>query len=122
MTGVRLSACAALAFLGLGAGSLVAPRALARNYGLPVDAPDQIAYLRALGARDAVLGLLIASFASGRTPAPLAATLALSALVGAADFALVLGARGRSAAPNLLVHGGGAIGLLALAAIVRAGR
>jgi hypothetical protein len=120
--GSTLSVCAALAFFGLGAGALAAPRELAKNYGIAVEGADQIAYLRAVGARDAVLGLLLAAFIARRERGPLAVTLALSALAGASDFALVAAARGRSAAPSLMIHGGGTIGLLALAALVRAGR
>jgi hypothetical protein len=122
MIGSILSACAALAFLSLGAGSLVAPKALAENYGLPIDGADRIAYVRALGMRDAVLGLLVATFLLRRERAPLAATLALSSIVGASDFALVLGVRGRSAPSSLLIHGTGTVGLLTIAALVRAER
>lgn len=122
MIGSALSVCAALAFLGLGAGALAAPRALAANYGIAVDGPDQIAYLRAVGARDAVLGLLIAAFLVRRETGPLAVTLALSSLAGASDFALVTAARGRSAPLSLAIHGTGTLGLLAIAALVRIGR
>ncbi len=122
MIGYALSVCAALAFLSLGAGALAAPRALAANYGIPVEGPDQIAYLRAVGARDAVLGLLIAAFLARHEPGPLAVTLALSSLAGASDFTLVARARGRSAPLSLAIHGTGTLGLLAIAALVRAGR
>jgi hypothetical protein len=120
--GSILAGGAAAAFLALGAGSLAAPRALSENYGLPVDGPDQVAYLRALGMRDAVLGLIVAVFLARGAREPLATTLALSALVGAADFTLVFRARGRAAGSSLLIHGTGTLGLLAVAALVRAGR
>jgi len=120
--GSTLSVCATLAFLGLGAGALAAPRALADNYGIAIEGPDQIAYLRAVGARDAVIGLMIAAFLARRERGPLAVALALSSLVGASDFALVAAARGRAAPLSLAIHGGGTLGLLVIAALVRAGR
>jgi hypothetical protein len=122
MIGSTLSALAAFAFLALGAGSFVAPQALAKNYGIPADGPEAVAYLRAIGARDAVLGLLIAAFLARREPASLAVVLACSALAGASDFGLVGGLRGRSATPSLLLHASGTVGLLAIAALVRVER
>ena len=62
MIGSALSALVALAFIALGIGSYVAPKSLAENYGLPVSSATEIAYLRALGTRDLVLGLLVAKF------------------------------------------------------------
>jgi hypothetical protein len=109
----------ACAFLGLGAGSLVAPRALSKNFGLPVDDATGVAYVGSLGARDAVLGLLILTFWSTQNRAGLEATIGISALAGASDFVLVSRARGPAAAPNLLLHGGGTLGLLALWAFLR---
>jgi hypothetical protein len=120
--GSALSVCAALAFLGVGSGAVAAPRALAQNYGIAVDGADQIAYVRAVGARDAILGLLILAFLARRERGPLAVTLALSAIAGASDFSLVAAARGRSAPLSLAIHGSGTVGLLAIAGFVRAGR
>jgi hypothetical protein len=118
MRGV-LAPLVAGAFLGLGAGALVAPRALSRNFGLPVDDTAGFAYVGSLGARDAVLGLLILTFWYTENRAALEATLGISALAGASDFVLVSRARGAAAAPNLLLHGGGTIGLLAIWALLR---
>ena len=122
MIGSVLSACAALAFVALGAGSFAAPEALAQNYGIALEGEGSTAYLRAIGARDAVLGLLIAAFLARRERAGLAVVVAFSALAGASDFGLVASLRGRSATPSLLLHGTGTVGLLAVAALVRAER
>ncbi|GAC1311588.1 MAG: hypothetical protein NVS2B3_15300 [Vulcanimicrobiaceae bacterium] len=119
--GSVLSALVALSFLGLGAGAAVAPGALAENYGLPSDDPTAHAYVRGLGARDAVLGLLVLRFLIAKARGPLSATVAFSALVGASDFAIVYAARGRVAKRNLAIHGGGTVGLLAVSGLVRAG-
>lgn len=121
MIGSVLSALAALSFLGLGAGSFVAPRALAENYGVPAPDETSFAYVRALGARDAVLGLIVLRFLMAKARGPLGATLALSALVGASDFAIVYASRGLVAKNNLAIHGAGTVGLLTLSGLVRAG-
>ena len=121
MIGSILSALAALSFLGLGAGSYFAPAALAENYGLPAKDETAFAYVRALGARDAVIGLIVLTFLIAKARGPLGATVALSALVGASDFAIVYGARGLAAKKNLAIHGVGTVGLLVVWALVRTG-
>jgi hypothetical protein len=117
--GSFLSALVALGFLALGAGAAVRPRALAAGYGVPADDGPQLAYVRAVGARDAALGLLVLSFLATRSRAPLRAVLGVSALVAASDFALVYGARGKAASPNLAIHGGGFAGLVAAWQLMR---
>jgi hypothetical protein len=109
---------AALAFLSIGAGAAIAPEALAVNYGIPIEDDAGRAYVRGLGARDAVLGILIAQFLRSRNREALAATLGVSALVGASDFIAVLRARGVEAAGSLAIHAAGTIGLLVAAGLI----
>jgi hypothetical protein len=116
---VLLSSLVAGAFLSLGAGALFAPRALSKNFGLPVDDDAGSAYVGSLGARDAVLGLLIWRFLATGNRAALEATLGFSTLAGASDFFLVARTRGWAAAPNLVIHGGGTLGLAGIWALVR---
>jgi len=118
--GPVLAGCVAASFLGLGAGALFAPRALAENYGLPVDEPKGIGYVRALGARDAILGLLTVAFLVQRDHRALATTVGLSALVGASDFAVIASTRGTEAPLSLAIHGTGTVGLLGIWALLRA--
>jgi len=119
--GSVLSALVALSFFSLAAGALVAPTELAENYGLPVTGEPAVAYVRALGARDAVLGILILRFLATGARGSLGATVGLSALVGASDFSIVCAARGFDAKKNLAIHGLGTVGLVAVWAFVRAG-
>ncbi len=121
MIGSILSALVALSFLGLGAGSLAAPAKLSENYGIPVKDETGFAYIRALGARDAVLGLIIITFLIAKARGSLGATVALSALVGASDFAIVATTRGLGAKNSLAIHGVGTVGLLVVWGLVRAG-
>ncbi|MBD5635093.1 MAG: hypothetical protein IAI49_11505 [Candidatus Eremiobacteraeota bacterium] len=57
-----------------------------------------------------------------RERSALATTVALCALVGASDFGLVATRRGRAAPLSLAIHASGTVGLLGIAALVRAGR
>ena len=122
MIGSALSALVALAFIGLGIGSYVAPRSLAENYGLPITSVTEIAYLRALGTRDLVLGLLVARFLlASESRGALRSTIAVSAIVAAADFGAVFGVRGGSAKQALAIHGSGIAGLLLIRALLARG-
>jgi len=108
---MRLSPAAlgGVALVGIGLGALAAPGRSARGYGLPTDDADARALVRALGARDLVLGLLLGA-AGDRERRRL---LALLAIVGATDASVVFSRRGRSRA--LGVHALGTIGLLVAA-------
>jgi len=101
----------AFGFLGIGGGAIAAPRVLAANYGLPVDDPASVAYVRALGVRDLVLGALVATFLLSSNRAALRATIGLSAFVGVADATVVFRVRGWSARNNLAIHALGAVAL-----------
>jgi len=107
-----IASLAALSFVGIGIGAAFAPEALADNYGIPIEDDTGRAYVRALGARDAILGILIAGFLASRNYQALSSTLGFSAIAGASDFALVLGMRGRSAPSSLAIHATGTFGLL----------
>ncbi len=120
MIGSALCALVAFAFVLLGIGSYVAPQALADNYGLPVSTPTETAYLRALGTRDFVLGLLIVLFLRrGDLRPALRATIGVSVLVAAGDLAAVASVRGRSAPRvSLAIHATGMVGLLCIAKLL----
>ena len=108
----------ALAFAGIGVGAAIAPEALAGNFGIPIDDDAGRAYVRGLGARDAVIGILIAIFLASRNRSALATTLFVSSLLGASDFAIVLRARGGDAAGSLAIHASGTLALLVVGALV----
>lgn len=119
MIGSALSALVALAFVTLGIGSYVAPKSLAENYGLPITSDTEIAYLRALGTRDLVLGLLVARFLlAPESRRALRSTIAVSAIVAAADFSAVYGVRRGAAKQALAIHGTGIVGLLLISELL----
>jgi len=119
--GSFFSALVALAFVGLGAGACAAPEKLAQNYGLPSADATAHGYIRALGARDAVLGLLVLALLVAKDRGALGATVALCSLAGASDFAIVCAARGSAAKANLAIHGAGTVGLLGVWGLIRTG-
>ena len=118
MIGSALCALVSLAFVSLGIGSYVAPRTLAENYGLPVSDGTGVAYLRAVGTRDLVLGLLVARFLRSRERPALRATIAVSILVAVSDFCVVAAVRGLHAKAPLAIHGSGVLGLAAISALL----
>ncbi len=100
----------------IGAGGLLVPEALGKNYGVPATTPEAQAYVRATAARDVVLGVLILRFSARNDRDALAATLAVSTIAALADAANAAGK------PNIVIHAGGAIALLAAAVLVAAER
>lgn len=100
-------------FIGIGSGALAAPRFAARQYGLPLADADALAFVRAAGARDALLGGLILASLGER--AALRRTLAGSSLVGLIDAGIVLARRGPRFAHVFHLGGFAALALAALA-------
>lgn len=105
-----------LAVLGIGTGALAWPDRSTRTYGIPNDEPDTHAYVRAVAARDLVMGgfVLWATFADNR-PA-MKAGLLVCALAPLADFVLARDRRGMI--PQLAIHASGVLGVLATWAVL----
>lgn len=129
MIGMMLCGVAALSLLGIGTGAIVAPAFSSGQYGIVVADARAHAYLRAMGARDLVLGIVLALLMALGSSALLAASVAACALVAIVDFAVVFADHRPAAAPtgvprglSLTMHAGGAIGLLAAALLVALGR
>ncbi len=102
-------------FIAIGGGALAAPRFSARQYGLPLadENADALAFVRATGARDALLGALILASLGERSA--LRRTLAWSALAGLADAGIVLARHGPRFAHVFHLGGFAALALAALA-------
>lgn len=118
--GIVLARLFALALVALGIGAIAAPKPSSRGYGLPSDDSNALAFVRGMGVRDLVLGIIVARLAREDARKNLSAAVAASTLVAAGDFALV----SRSATPEArtarIVHGSGVAALLVLWAILRA--
>ena len=101
-------------FIAIGGGAVAAPRFSAGQYGLPCDADaDALAFVRATGARDVLLGGLILASLGER--AALRRTLAWSSLVGLIDAGIVFARRGPRFAHVFHLGGFAALALAALA-------
>jgi hypothetical protein len=118
--GSILAGLAALAFVSIGFVALAAPRFSAAQYGLCAEGPAGEAFVRALGARDLALGGIIAALLASGGGGNLAWALAISAIVGAADFFIVRAAGQAGAKHSCIVHAAGTTGLLIAAAAVAA--
>jgi hypothetical protein len=106
---VRNSLAVALGatFVAIGAGALVAPRLSARQYGLPTDDPTALALVRALGARDIVIG---GALLANRDDRPALAKICFwSTIAAVADAAAVGSVRGLQ--PQHAIHISGALAL-----------
>jgi hypothetical protein len=101
----------AVMFTVIGAGAFIAPKLSAGPFGIPAADPETLAYVRAAGMRDVILGGIV--FASLNDRTMLRRVLGWSSLVGLGD-ALVL-ASVRGARPQHVLHLGGFAMLASLA-------
>lgn len=102
----------------IGARFIVDPSAGAAGFGVPADGMPTMAYLWAKGVRDIVSGLflfMLLAMNAGRRI--VAAFILVATLIPVADFVNVYLSVGSSSA--LLIHGGTAVFMLVLAALLR---
>ncbi len=120
MLGLAVTALVALGLIGLGVGALAAPRASAAQYGIVPDDSRALAFIRAMGVRDLVIGALLLLLAGAGRRELLAWGMVASAAIAVVDFWVVSAAGARTAARVL--HAGGAIGLLIAGLVIATGR
>lgn len=96
-----------VAFVAIGVGGMAAPRTSAGQYGLPTDDPSALALIRALGARDLVIGALVLT--SLGDAAAVRRIFAWATVAAAADAVAVASVRGLR--PQHIVHLSGALAL-----------
>lgn len=126
MVGWILSAIVALSLVLIGTGAIVAPRVSAAQYGIVLDDPRALAFIRAMGVRDLAIGVLFALLLQTQARDVLAWSMIAVVPIAATDLLVVTwdrratgSARGLDRAR--LLHAAGAIGLLATAAVLHAG-
>ncbi len=115
--GISLSFLAACALLGIGVLALFAPEKLAAAYGLPVSEGNALGFVRATGARDAILAAAILATALRHDLVGLAIFAALGFLLSAFDLAIAY-AHLRRLRRELLAHLGGILGFSVLLIIL----
>jgi hypothetical protein len=122
MIGSIVAALAGCAFFAVGIGALLAPGISSMQYGLPTTDRAALALVRAIGARDLVLGIIVLLLLAGRNRAALEIVLGASLLAAAGDAAAVTSGRSDAGPRQLVVHAAGAAALLAAWRLVRSGR
>jgi len=107
-----LAAGAAVLLTVIGTGGVIAPRISAGQFGIPTADPAALAFVRAAGLRDVILGALV--FGSLGDVKTLRRVLGWTSLVGLGDAVTVAALRGLR--PQHVLHVGGfaALALLAL--------
>jgi len=120
--GSIVAALGGVAFFAIGLGALLAPGLSSVQYGLPVTDRAALALVRAVGARDLVLGIIVLLLLAGRNRSALELVLGASILAALGDAAAVSTGRDDAGPRQLAVHAGGAAALFVAWALVRSGR
>jgi len=128
MLGWVLAAVIIVSLVAIGFGALSAPRRSAALYGIVLDDPRALALIRAMGARDLVIGGLLAVIAYQRARTALGWGLFLTAVVALADYVIVAADR-RAATPGSrahamdtrVLHATSTVGLVVAACLLLAG-
>lgn len=115
---VTLCALAAAGLIAVGALALFSPERLARSYGVAVKNAPGIAFVRATGARDAIIGLLFAAAVYVQEYRALLALCGAGLLLSLADFSIAFAFNGRRFRSEFGAHIGGAIGFAVLLALL----
>jgi hypothetical protein len=120
--GSLVAALGGVAFFAVGLGALLAPGLSSVQYGLPVTDRAALALVRAVGARDVVLGIIVLLLLAGRNRSALELVLGVSILAALGDAAAVSTGRDDAGPRQLGIHAGGAAALFVAWALVRRGR
>ena len=125
MVGSALTALVVVALVAVGLGGLVAPRIASAQYGIVLDDSRALGFVRAMAARDVVIGGLLGLLALPRTRDTLGFGLCLAAVVAVIDLLVVIADRRATSAERVdraaLLHASGIVGLLVAAAVLLTG-
>jgi len=118
--GLALTLCglAAIGLLAVGVLALLSPQRLARSYGVPARELSTLAYVRAAGVRDVILGLLFVTNVYLKDAFDLLILCVAGLILSLADFAIAFTAAGRKLHSEHGGHIGGAIGFAILIALL----
>ena len=124
MVGSILSAVIVVSLVSIGLAAIVAPRRASAQYGIVVEDPRALAFVRAMGARDVVIGGLLGMAAVEQARLTLACGMGLAALIALTDLVVVRADRQAAsthANTPVMLHAGGVLGFLATTAVLLAG-
>ena len=114
---IVLCRLAAIALASIGVLALIAPERLARSYGIEVHERAALAFVRATGARDVLIGLILAGAAYLQDAIVLAGLCIVGVLLSLADFAIAFTFARRFRSEHL-AHIGGAVGFALITALL----
>ena len=121
MIGMILALLGAIAFIAIGIAALVAPKTSSEQYGLPSTEPYALSLVRALGARDLALGLILLGLVLGKAHFAILLTLTFSAVIAIIDALIVNRERGADARKSVFTHTIGALGCIAASLAIQFG-
>jgi hypothetical protein len=125
MIGWSLAALVVVSLLAIGLGGLVAPRSASVQYGIVLDDPRALGFVRAMAVRDLVIGGLLGLLALARTPTTLGWAMCLTALIAVIDLLVVTADRRTRVGARIdrarALHASGVVGLLATGAALLGG-
>ncbi len=95
--------------VAVGIGALLRPAGLAHGYGLPVEEPNGLSFVRATGTRDVVIGAILIAVAYLRSLEVLIVVVAAGLVLSLADFMIAFVGNGGRIHRQHVTHVGGAI-------------
>ncbi len=114
-----LVAAIVIGIIFIGGRFILAPVPAARDFGVPAKEAEKFAYLRAKGTRDIVSGLLLAGLLWTKvSPGVVSVFLLIASLIPFGDLLNVYANVGTRNFPALMIHGGTALFMWALAVII----
>lgn len=116
---IALCALAAAGLVAIGTLALLSPQRLARTYGITVTAREGLAYVRATGARDVIIGALFGVSVYLQDTLSLLLFCGAGLLLSLADFCIAFFMGGRRFRSELGAHLGGALAFIVLLALLR---
>ncbi|HWP67462.1 MAG TPA: DUF4267 domain-containing protein [Candidatus Limnocylindria bacterium] len=125
MVGWVLASLAIAGLVAIGVAGMLAPRRAAGEYGIVLDDDRALGLIRAMAARDLVIGGLLALIAWAAARETLGWAMGATALIAVVDLGVVTTDRRATSRTRMdrivALHGGGAVGLLAAGAVLLAG-
>jgi hypothetical protein len=125
MVGSTLAALVVLGLVAIGLGGLVAPRSASAQYGIVLDDPRALGFIRAMAARDLVIGGLLGLLALEHARTTLGWGICLTAFIAAIDLLVVTADRRTTSDRRIdrarVLHASGVLGLLVAGAALLMG-
>ena len=116
MIGWLLVTLAVVGLVAIGLGGMLAPQRACAQYGIVLDDARALGLIRAMAARDLVIGALLGMVAFAATHAALGWAMCVTAIIAVGDLFVVMADRTATRRSRFdrstALHAGGALGLL----------